>query len=144
MSRRERELQNILLEMADGLRFSIDNMEVNGLYVRQTPRPLYWLLAPLIRSRIPTIVERVTTLITPGENVDVLVTEYGIAVNPRRPDVAARLSDAGLRLTTIEDLYGQALRISGKPGCVETTDEIVGIVRYRDGSVMDVVRAVAG
>lgn len=102
------------------------------------------IVAPLIRSRIPTIVERVTTLITPGENVDVLVTEYGIAVNPRRPDVAARLSDAGLRLTTIEDLYGQALRISGKPGCVETTDEIVGIVRYRDGSVMDVVRAVAG
>ncbi len=43
-------IDGLAVEMADGLRFSIDNMEVNGLYVRQTPRPLYWLLAPLIRS----------------------------------------------------------------------------------------------
>jgi citrate lyase subunit alpha/citrate CoA-transferase len=101
------------------------------------------VVAPLIRTRIPTIVERVTTLITPGENVDVLVTEYGIAVNPRRPEVAARLSDAGLKVTSIQNLYQQALDISGKPQPLETTDEIVGIVRYRDGSVIDVVRAVA-
>lgn len=101
------------------------------------------VVAPLIRTRIPTIVERVTTLVTPGENVDVLVTEYGIAVNPRRPEVAARLSDAGLRVTTIENLYDRALTICGKPAAVETTDEIVGVVRYRDGSVIDVVHAVA-
>lgn len=101
------------------------------------------VVAPLIRSRIPTIVERVTTLVTPGENVDVLVTEYGIAVNPRRPGVAARLSEAGLRIVPIEDLYGMAVRICGKPAAVEITDEIVGIVRYRDGSVIDVVHAVA-
>jgi len=101
------------------------------------------IVAPLIRTRIPTIVERVTTLVTPGENVDVLVTEYGIAVNPRRPEIAARLSDAGLKVTSIQNLYQQALDIAGKPQQVETTDEIVGIVRYRDGSVIDVVRAVA-
>jgi citrate lyase subunit alpha / citrate CoA-transferase len=101
------------------------------------------VVAPLIRSRIPTIVERVTTLITPGDNVDVLVTEYGIAVNPKRAEIAARLFDAGLKITTIEDLYQKALDISGKPERVETTDEIVGIVRYRDGSVIDVVHAVA-
>ena len=100
------------------------------------------VVAPLIRTRIPTIVERVTTLITPGDNVDVLVTEYGIAVNPRRPEVAARLSDAGLRITSIQNLYQKALDISGKPASIETSDEIVGIVRYRDGSVIDVVRAV--
>jgi len=101
------------------------------------------VVAPLIRSRIPTIVERVTTLVTPGAHVDVLVTEYGIAVNPRRPELADRLRDAGLRVSTIEDLYQRALDICGRPERVETTDEIVGIVRYRDGSVIDVVRAVA-
>jgi len=101
------------------------------------------VVAPLIRTRIPTIVERVTTLITPGSNVDVLVTDYGVCVNPRRPAVAERLAAAGIKVTTIEALFARALEICGRPRAVETTDEIVGVVRYRDGSVIDVVRAVA-
>ncbi len=101
------------------------------------------VVAPLIRTRIPTIVERVTTLVTPGENIDVLVTDYGIAVNPRRADVAARLLDAGVKLTNIANLYDRAIEICGRPNTVPTTDEIVGVVRYRDGSVIDVVHAVA-
>ncbi len=100
-------------------------------------------VAPLIRTRIPTVVERVTTLVTPGDTVDVLVTEYGIAVNPRRPDVAARLAAAGMTTTSIESLWERAEQICGRPAPLETTDEIVGVVRYRDGSVIDVVRAVA-
>ena len=101
------------------------------------------VVAPLIRSRIPTVVERVSTLITPGETVDVLVTDYGIAVNPRRPDVMARLTDARLPVLTIDALYQEAVRISGVPRPIEHTDEIVGIVRYRDGSVIDTVCSVA-
>lgn len=99
--------------------------------------------APLIRTRIPTVTERVQTLVTPGGCVDVLVTEYGIAVNPRRPEITARLSDAGIATTTIEKLHARALEICGRPRPVATTDEIVGAVRYRDGSVIDVVRAVS-
>ena len=34
------------------------------------------VVAPLIRGRIPTVVPRVTTLVTPGENVGVLVTDH--------------------------------------------------------------------
>ncbi len=101
------------------------------------------VVAPLIRTRIPTVVERVTTLVTPGDNVDVLVTDYGIAVNPRRPDVEDSLRSAGLRLTTIADLHQRALEICGTPRPIPTTDEVVGIVRYRDGSVIDTVKAVA-
>jgi len=58
-------------------------------------------VAPLIRSRIPTVVKHVTTVVTPGECVGVLVTDHGVAVNPRRPEVAVRLKAAGLPVFSI-------------------------------------------
>ncbi|QOV80808.1 citrate lyase subunit alpha [Enterobacter asburiae] len=100
------------------------------------------VVAPLIRSRIPTVVRQVTTLVTPGESIDVLVTDHGIAVNPARPEIRERLINAGLAVVDIDALYQKALLISGEPKSVEFTDRIVGVVRYRDGSVIDVVRQV--
>ncbi|MFD2181854.1 citrate lyase subunit alpha [Rhodoplanes azumiensis] len=102
------------------------------------------VVGPLIRSRIPTVVERCTTVVTPGETIGVLVTDHGIAVNPRRPEVAELLKAAGLPVTTIEDLYGRACALTGKPQPIEFLDKVVGIIRYRDGSVIDVVRQVKG
>ncbi|MFD1804334.1 citrate lyase subunit alpha [Mixta tenebrionis] len=100
------------------------------------------VVAPLIRSRIPTVVRRVTTRVTPGESIDVLVTDHGIAVNPARPEVKERLVAAGLAVIDIEALYQKSLVISGEPKPIEFTSRIVGVVRYRDGSVIDVVRQV--
>ncbi|MEQ0827807.1 citrate lyase subunit alpha [Enterobacter dykesii] len=100
------------------------------------------VVAPLIRSRIPTVVRQVTTLVTPGESIDVLVTDHGIAVNPARPEIRERLINAGLAVVDIDALYQKALLISGEPKSVEFTDRIVGVVRYRDGTVIDVVRQV--
>ena len=100
------------------------------------------VVAPLIRSRIPTVVRQVTTLVTPGESIDVLVTDHGIAVNPARPEIRERLIHAGLAVVDIEALYQKALLISGEPKPVAFTDRIVGVVRYRDGSVIDVVHQV--
>lgn len=100
------------------------------------------VVGPLIRSRIPTVVKRVTTVVTPGECVGVLVTDHGIAVNPNRPEVDRRLREAGLPVTTIDELYRRALQISGPPSPIEFLDKIVGIIRYRDGTVIDVVRQV--
>ncbi|MBT1713349.1 citrate lyase subunit alpha [Enterobacter dykesii] len=100
------------------------------------------VVAPLIRSRIPTVVRQVTTLVTPGESIDVLVTDHGIAVNPARPEIRERLINAGLSVVDIDALYQKALLISGEPKSVEFTDRIVGVVRYRDGTVIDVVRQV--
>ncbi|PKU21356.1 citrate lyase subunit alpha, partial [Telmatospirillum siberiense] len=91
------------------------------------------VVAPLIRSRIPTVVRHVTTLVTPGETVGVLVTDHGIAVNPKRPEVAERLKAAGLPVTSIEDLYKRAVALTGEPKPIEFLDKVVGIVRYRDG-----------
>ena len=39
------------------------------------------IVCPLLRGRIPCIVDEVTTLITPGKSVDVIVTEYGVALD---------------------------------------------------------------
>lgn len=102
------------------------------------------VVGPLIRSRIPTVVEKCTTVVTPGETIGVLVTDHGIAVNPKRPEVAERLRAAGLPVTTIEDLHARATALVGVPRPIEFYDKVVGIIRYRDGSVIDVVRQVKG
>jgi len=100
------------------------------------------VVAPLLRSRIPTVVKQVTTRLTPGESIDVLVTDHGIAVNPARPEIRERLVAAGLKLLDIEALYEKAISLTGKPKAIEFTDKIVGVIRYRDGSVIDTVREV--
>ncbi|MDL2271971.1 citrate lyase subunit alpha [Desulfovibrio sp. OttesenSCG-928-I05] len=101
------------------------------------------IVAPLIRARLPIVVDRCTTITTPGNTVDVLVTERGIAVNPARPDLADRFRDAKLDVYSIEELRAMALKIAGEPRKVEFTDRIVGTVEYRDGTIIDSLRAPA-
>lgn len=100
------------------------------------------VVGPLIRSRIPTVVKEVTTVVTPGATVGVLVTDHGVAVNPNRPEVEKRLRDAGLPVMSIGQLYERAVSLTGVPDPIVFTDKVVGVVRYRDGSVIDVVRQV--
>jgi len=98
------------------------------------------IVCPLLRGRIPCIVNEVTTLITPGKSVDVVVTEYGIAVNPSRPEIAERLRAAGLQLITLEELRDHALRIIGTPAPLPFGEKVVGVVLDRGGSVLDVIK----
>lgn len=100
------------------------------------------IVCPLLRGRIPCIVNEVTTLITPGQSVDVVVTEYGIAVNPSRPEIAERLGRAGLKLVTLEELRDRALSIIGRPAPLPFGDMVVGVVLGRDGSVLDVIKSI--
>ena len=71
-----------------------------------------------------------------------LVTDHGIAVNPARPEIRQRLMAAGLKVVDIEALYERAISLTGTPKPIEFTDRIVGVIRYRDGSVIDVVHQV--
>lgn len=98
------------------------------------------IVAPLIRSRLATVRSEVTSVTTPGESVDVLVTDYGIAVNPRRQDLIDSLTEAGMELTTIEHLRDLAYEYAGEPEEVEFSDEVVALIEYRDGTLIDVVR----
>jgi citrate lyase subunit alpha/citrate CoA-transferase len=72
----------------------------------------------------------------------VLVTDHGIAVNPARPEIRERLLEAGLKVVDINALYERAISLTGVPKPIEFTDKIVGVIRYRDGSVIDTVRQV--
>ena len=99
------------------------------------------VIAPLLQGRIPAICTEVTTVTTPGESVDIVVTDYGVAVNPRRPDLLEALKGVdSIPLYTIEELRDMAYEIVGEPEKVQFGDRIVGIIEARDGTVMDVVR----
>ena len=101
------------------------------------------VIAPLLQGRIPAICTDVTTVTTPGESVDVVVTDYGVAVNPARPDLLEALQKADcVPLKTIEELRDIAYSIVGEPEKVQFGDRVVGIIEARDGTIMDVVREV--
>lgn len=98
---------------------------------------------PLFRDRIPVIKDRVTTLCGPGELIDVIVTERGIAVNPRRKDLIEKVTGSGLPLKTIEELKAEADRICGIPEPPVLAEDVVAVIKWVDGTVMDAVRRVA-
>lgn len=93
----------------------------------------------LVKSRLPIIKESVTTVTTPGEDVDVLVTERGIAINPLRNDLLEKVKDSNLPIMPIEQLLKLAHSITGVPEKVKNSNQPVGVVVYRDGTVIDTV-----
>jgi citrate lyase subunit alpha/citrate CoA-transferase len=97
---------------------------------------------PLFRDRIPVIIDSVTTLCGPGELIDVIVTERGIAINPSRKDLIDAVKGSGLPLKTIQELNEEAERICCKPGRADFDDQVVAAIKWVDGTVIDVVRKV--
>ncbi len=100
------------------------------------------VIAPLLQGRIPAICTDVTTVTTPGESIDVVITDYGIAINPRRQDLIDAMKNVDLPFKTIEELRDIAYSIVGEPERVQFDDKVVGIIESRDGTVMDVVRKI--
>lgn len=98
------------------------------------------VVLPLVRKTIPVIREAVHTIVTPGATVDVVVTDRGVAVNPLRRDLLDNLKDSGLPLMTIEDLQRLAYSITGVPAPAPSGGDVVGLVEYRDGTIIDVIR----
>ncbi|MDR2368370.1 MAG: citrate lyase subunit alpha [Deltaproteobacteria bacterium] len=101
------------------------------------------IVTTLLRSRLPIVVDRVIAATTPGETVDVLVTEYGLAVNPERPELRERFIKAGLEVKDIHELKALAQSIAGVPERIPQGERIVALVEYRDGTIIDVVREAA-
>lgn len=100
---------------------------------------------PIIRGRTPSVVKRVFTLCTPGETVAAVVTEAGIALNPRHKnyrELKEDLEKTSLKLVTIQELQQLAESLTGVPKPIETTDKVACIVEYRDGTVIDVIRQI--
>lgn len=101
------------------------------------------IVAPLTRGRLPTVTKRVNTIITPGSTVDVVVTDQGIAVHPKHTELKERLKKAGLDVVEMQALYERAIALCGEPQEIKYTDKVVAVIRYRDGSIIDVVRQLA-
>ena len=99
-------------------------------------------VAPTMRKRIPILLDKVTNIVTPGETVDVLVTERGTCVNPLRTDLIEKFTAAGIDLMTIEELKSEVEKLTGIPERVQYEDTVVGIIEYRDGTVTDVIKQV--
>ena len=83
-------------------------------------------------------------LVVTGSDFRFVVTEHGVAVNPRRADLASRLKEAGLPVRDVHDLKTLAEKMAGVPVAPTFDGRIVGLVEYRDGTVIDVVRQTGG
>ena len=100
------------------------------------------IVAPSIRARLPLIVDEVLCKSTPGETVDVVVTQRGIAVNPKQKELKEKLLKAGLPVKDIEELKQIAEDIAGVPNKIQTGDKVVAKVLYRDGTLLDTIKNV--
>ena len=101
---------------------------------------LCMIIAPMFRARLPIVTDHVTCVSTPGETVDVLVTQGGIAVNPRQAELKQRLIDAHLPVIDIHELKEKTEAITGKPRPIVTGDRVVAKVLGREGNLQDVIR----
>jgi len=101
------------------------------------------LPVPLFRGRIPVIRDQVTTLCGPGELIDVIVTERGIAINPLRKDLLEKMKGTSLPVKTIGELKQEAERICGKPAQPAFEKKIVAAIKWVDGTVIDSVRKIS-
>ncbi|NLB50253.1 MAG: citrate lyase subunit alpha [Clostridiaceae bacterium] len=100
------------------------------------------IVAPLLRARLPLIVDRVGTITTPGRDVDLLVTQYGLACHPDRGDLKEKLIEADLPIRDIGDLKAKAESLAGIPARKTAEGRTVARVISRDGELLDRIRAV--
>ena len=104
----------------------------NCLFSKCTILPI-----PAFRNRVPIIVDKVTTLVGPGELIDVIVTERGIAINPKRTDLIESTKDSGLPIRTIHELKNEIDDlVGGAPDKPEFSDEVIGVVKWVDGTIL--------
>ncbi|MHA2246420.1 MAG: citrate lyase subunit alpha [Candidatus Hodarchaeales archaeon] len=91
-----------------------------------------------IARKVPIVRDNVTTVSTPGEMIDVVITDAGIAVNPNRKGLIKKFTNAGMEIISIENLKDMAYSQATPPE-PEFTDEICTVVEYRDGTLLDVI-----
>lgn len=98
---------------------------------------LSMIIAPMFRARLPIVTDRVACISTPGKDVDVLVTQGGIAVNPARVELRERLIEAKLPVIDIHQLKDKIEKITGCPKPLQKGDRVVAEVIGRNGDLQD-------
>jgi citrate lyase subunit alpha/citrate CoA-transferase len=97
------------------------------------------------------VVDKVYTRTTPGEVIDVVVTEQFAAVNPQskssyRDAILEKGKDFGVELVSIEELHeksmAKAQEFGTLPTPAETSDDVVHVIEWRDGTLLDTIKKV--
>ena len=98
------------------------------------------VVAPSIRARLPIVRDQVTTISTPGQTIDAVVTERGVALNETYQALAPELKRRGVPIKPIHQLRDEIYALTGVPRPIEFSDKIIGLIEYRDGTITDVIR----
>ncbi len=100
----------------------------------------------------PKIQDKVYTRTTPGDVIDVVVTEEFAAINPKssspyRDAILENGKRQGLQLMPVEELRQKSMEAAQNMGRIppqpENTGEILHAVEWRDGTLLDVIRKTA-
>jgi len=103
------------------------------------------LAVPSVRDRIPVVMDRVTTLVGPGELIDVIATERGICINPQRSDLMEAMKGSRVPILDIRELKESVDRLCGGPAAKpQLGDEFIAAIQWVDGTTLDGVRRVLG
>lgn len=98
------------------------------------------IVSTLVNSRISCLVDEVTTVTTPGETIDILITDRGIAINERHQDLIRKLKEeTNLKIMDIKELKEIADYLTGVPEKRAKSEEIVAVSEYRDGTILDAI-----
>ena len=97
------------------------------------------LAVPSFRDRIPVIVDEVTTVTGPGDLIDVVATERGIAINPRRQDLVEALAGSTLPIRPLEEIRAEVERICGGKPQKPRLGDPVAVIKWVDGTLIDTV-----
>ena len=97
----------------------------------------------------PKVVDKVYTRTTPGEVIDVIVTEEYASVNPAgksryKEALLENASECGVKLVSIEELHKKSMAVAAGFGVIrpvaETSGDVVHVIEWRDGTLLDVIR----
>jgi citrate lyase subunit alpha/citrate CoA-transferase len=97
------------------------------------------ILAPARRKENIIVRDRVTTLVAPGETVDVWVSDRGIAINPKRQDLLETIKGSSLPIRKIEEIQAEIKKeLPNSPTDIpKLGDKAVGVVMWEDETVID-------
>ncbi|MBD3258081.1 hypothetical protein GF377_06575 [candidate division GN15 bacterium] len=100
----------------------------------------------------PKVVDQVYTRTTPGEVIDLVVTEEYAALNPNsqssyKDRIIEQAKEFGVNLVSIEELHekskAKAAEWGPTPAPKPTTDEVVHVIEWRDGTLLDTIKRMA-
>ncbi|MCK5145729.1 hypothetical protein KAR48_03175 [bacterium] len=99
----------------------------------------------------PKVVDKVYTRTTPGEVIDAIVTEDYVAVNPvskssYKDKLLSEGAKHGLCIISIEELHEKSIEKARSfgdiPARAAVTDEVVHVIEWRDGTLLDTIKKV--